>query len=206
MAAWLSHVPHPKLQWSLPSSRAQTLPNGHSIRVHPRVLRIASCKALIRLNVQRLVFVRPSVRARAASEEKNHQNVRSVRSRYSGRVRGRSQIFLVRSEYLLFSRVECSLYSYKIVLEYCPLARVRFEKECSIQRTCRETFGSVGGRPVPAGWSEATETAGCQAQQAPAELWLWTMRTTINLRLLERQHQPVAGRVWEHPHGSRAPG
>ena len=116
MAAWLSHVPHPKLQWSLPSSRAQTLPNGHSIRVHPRVLRIASCKALIRLNVQRLVFVRPSVRARAASEEKFHQNVRSVRSRYSGRVRGRSQIFLVRSEYLLFSRVECSLYSYKIVL------------------------------------------------------------------------------------------
>lgn len=62
---------------------------------------------------------------------------------------------------------------------------------------------SGGGRP--ARWS-ATETAGCQAQQAPAELWLWTMRTTINLRLLERQHQPVAGRVWERPHGSRAPG
>ena len=195
MAACLSHVPHPKLQWLLPSSRAQTLPNGHSIRVHPRVLRIASCKALIRLKVQR-----SSSSVRALSP------IQIFRPRARARVRGRSQIFLVRSEYLLFSRVECSLYSYKIVLEYCPLARVRFEKECSIQRTCRETFGSVGGRPVPAGWSEATETAGCQAQQAPAELWLWTMRTTINLRLLERQHQPVAGRVWEHPHGSRAPG
>ena len=62
-------VPHPKLQWSLPSSRAQTLPNGHSIRVHPRVLRIASCKALIRLNVQRLVFVRPSERAQRARKK-----------------------------------------------------------------------------------------------------------------------------------------
>jgi hypothetical protein len=63
VAACLSHVPHPKLQWLLPSSRAPTLPNGHSIRVHPRVLRIASCKALIRLKVQRLVIVRPSARS-----------------------------------------------------------------------------------------------------------------------------------------------
>jgi hypothetical protein len=98
------HV-HPKLQWLLPSSRAQTLPNGHSIRVHPRVVRIHRELQGPHPSQSPATHLRPSERAQRA--RKIFTKMFRPRSRYSGRarVRGRSQIFLVRSEYLLFSRV-----------------------------------------------------------------------------------------------------
>ena len=77
MAACLSHVPHPKLQWlhcgyCRARARRPCLMGTASGFIRACSASIASCKALIRLKVQRLIFVRPSART---ARGKIHQNV-----------------------------------------------------------------------------------------------------------------------------------